>query len=411
VKQGVLERKIAATDGEIGDPQFPLRKEILVRKTAKVLMIYTGGTIGMLPKDVNDPSSPLVPVDWERIRDFVPSLRALPIEVSIWEMEPIDSSDMHPDYWVKIARAIRDAYESVDGFVILHGTDTMAYTASALSFRLDNLERPVIITGSRVPLAAPDSDAVRNLQNSLKIACPAAFGLPVVPEVCICFDGLLLRGNRARKVGGPGPWAFQSPNFPLLGEVGETIRIHSDLVRKPAGDSFCIHERIDAGVLMLDLFPGIDAGMLDTIFGLDGLRGVVLKTFGSGNGPTSSAFLRVVARAVQERNLVIVNVTQCVVGRVDMGRYDAGVGLLDAGVVSGADMTPEAALVKLQFLLGTGADTDTVKRLMQTDLCGELTPTPKPQRLFTSPRVCRAGLRRWRGAWPFRPASRDRVLP
>lgn len=349
-----------------------------MNRTGKGCVIYTGGTIGMLPKDAGDPASPLVAVGWERIRDFVSSFQALPVEVSIREMEPIDSSDMHPEYWVKIARAIRDAYDGVDGFVILHGTDTMAYTASALSFLLEYLDKPVVITGSRTPLAIPGSDAAANLLNALKVVSPAAFDLPVIPEVCICFDGILLRGNRARKVGGPGPWAFQSPNFPVLGEVGETLRIHSELVRKPAGSSFCIHERIDAGVLMLDIFPGINAGMLDQIFGLDGLQGVVLKTFGSGNAPTNSEFLRVIARAAKERNLVIVNVTQCVTGRVEMGRYDAGVGLFDAGVISGADLTPEAAVTKLQFLLGMGHDIETTKRLMQTDLRGELTPDPKP---------------------------------
>ena len=340
----------------------------------KVLVVYTGGTIGMLPQEAGNPSSPLVPVGWEMIRDFVPSLRELPIEVAIREMEPVDSSDMHPEYWARIARVIRDAYDGVDGFVILHGTDTMAYTASALSFLLENLGKPIVITGSREPLANPGSDAGANLLNALKIASPAAFDLPVVPEVCICFDGVLLRGNRARKVGGPGPWAFQSPNAPVLGEFGDAIRIAAGLVRKPEANAFCVHDALDTHVLMLDIFPGIDTGMLDRIFGLDGLRGVVLKTFGSGNAPTNPEFLRVITRGVQERNLIIVNVTQCVTGRVDMARYGAGVGLIDAGVVCGADMTPEAALTKLQFLLGMGYDVAATKRLMQTDIRGELTP-------------------------------------
>ena len=340
-------------------------------KISKVLMIYTGGTIGMLAKEEVNPLSPLVPANWKRLQNFVPSLKHLPIEVVLKEMDPIDSSDMNPDYWVNIARVIRENYENFDGFLILHGTDTMAYTASALSFLLDNLNKPVIITGSRIPIASPHSDAIENLLTSLKLASPETFDLPLVPEVCIFFGGLLLRGNRARKIGSSGRATFRSPNFPPLGEMDEHITIDTKLARKPSKKGFLIHEAIEKNVFMFDIYPGIKPEILDAIFGIEGLRGVVLKTFGAGNAPTSPEFLAVVGRAIKERALVVVNVTQCLEGMVEMGLYEAGAGLLKLGVIGGADMTPEAALVKMQFLLGMGYDIETVKQLMQKDLRGE----------------------------------------
>ena len=342
-------------------------------KRGKVLMIHTGGTIGMLPKEEGNPLSPLVPANWERLQDFVPSLKQLPIEVVLEEMDPIDSSDMHPDYWVNIARVIRDNYENFDGFLVLHGTDTMAYTASALSFLLENLNKPVIITGSQIPIVNPNSDAAQNLITSLKLTSPKTFGLPLVPEVCIFFGGLLLRGNRARKVSCSAHASFRSPNFPPLGEVGENIRINTKVLRKPSEKAFSIHEALDQNVLMFDICPGMKPEVLDKILGIDGLKGVVLRTFGAGNGPTNPEFLGVISRAVEDRKLVVVNITQCLEGTVEMGRYDAGAGLLKLGVIGGADMTPESALVKMQFLLGMDYDVDTVKKLMQKDLRGEQT--------------------------------------
>ena len=340
-------------------------------RKSKVLMIYTGGTIGMLPKEEGNPLSPLVPASWKRLQNFVPSLKQLPIEVELKEMDPIDSSDMHPDYWVNIARVIRDNYEKFDGFLILHGTDTMTYTASALSFLLENLNKPVIITGSQIPVVNPNSDATQNLINSLKLASPETFGLPLAPEVCVFFGGLLLRGNRARKVSCSAHAGFRSPNFPPLGEVGEKIRINTEVLRKPSEKAFSINEVLDQNVLMFDIYPGMKPEVLDKILGIDGLKGVVLRTFGAGNGPTNPEFLGAIGRAVKDRKLAVVNITQCLEGMVEMGLYDASAGLLKLGVISGVDMTPESALVKMQFLLGMGYDIEAVKRLMQKDLRGE----------------------------------------
>ena len=337
----------------------------------RVQMIYTGGTIGMLPKEEGNPLSPLVPANWKKLKAYAPSLEQLPIDVELEEMTLIDSSDMHPDYWVDIAKKIRDNYANYDGFLVLHGTDTMTYTASALSFLLENLDKPVVITGSQISIGEPRSDALQNLVTSLMLASPATFDLPLVPEVCIFFSGVLLRGNRSRKVSSSAYAGFKSPNFPPLGEVGEHIKINTKVIRKPSREGFFINEVLEKNVLMFDIYPGIRPEILDKVFSIEGLKGVVLRTFGAGNGPTNEGFLDAIRRAVKEKNLAIVNITQCVEGMVEMGLYDASAGLLKLGVISGVDMTPESALVKMQFLLGMGYDIETVKRLMQKDLRGE----------------------------------------
>lgn len=340
-------------------------------KRSKVLMIYTGGTIGMLPKDEGNPLSPLVPANWKKLQDFVPALRHLSIDVDLHEMDLIDSSDMTPDYWVEIAKVIRDNYAAYDGFVILHGTDTMTHTASALSFLLENLSKPVIITGSQISISQPRNDAVQNLVTSLMLATPETFDLPLVPEVCIFFNGVLLRGNRARKVSSSAYAGFQTPNFPVLGVAGEHIDINKKVILKPSSKGFFINEVLEKNVLMFDIYPGIEPKILDKVFGIEGLKGVVLRTFGAGNGPTTPEFLGAIQRGVKDKGLAIVNITQCPQGMVEMGLYDASAGLLKLGVISGVDMTPEAALVKMQFLLGMGYDIETVKQLMQKDLRGE----------------------------------------
>lgn len=335
-----------------------------------VLMIYTGGTIGMLPKEEGNPLSPLVPANWEKLQEFVPSLKQLPIDVDLHEMKLIDSSDMHPDYWIKIAEVIRDRYNKYDGFLVLHGTDTMTYTASALSFLLENLNKPVIITGAQISIGQARNDAVQNLVTSLMLAAPTSFDLPLVPEVCIFFSGKLLRGNRARKVSSSAYEGFRTPNFPELGKIGEHIRIDEKVIRKPSKEGFFINEVLEKNVLMFDIYPGIKPDILDRVFGIEGLKGVVLRTFGAGNAPTATEFLDAIKRGV-DKGLAIVNITQCVEGMVEMGLYDASAGLLKLGVISGVDMTPESALVKMQFLLGMQYDIETVKRLMQKDLRGE----------------------------------------
>lgn len=337
----------------------------------KVLMIYTGGTIGMLPAEENNPISPLVPANWEKLKKYAPSLKELSLEVELEEMKLIDSSDMHPDYWIDIARKIRDNYSEYSGFVVLHGTDTMTYTATALSFLLENLDKPIIITGSQLPLGRPRSDALQNLVTSVMLAAPHKFDLPLIPEVCIFFHDLLLRGNRSRKVSSSAYSGFFSPNFQPLGRIGEHFDINKRLIRKPSQEGFFINEQLEKNVLIFDVFPGIKPEILKSLFEIKDLKGVVLRTFGAGNTPTNEEFLREIEYGINKKNLAIVNITQCVEGTVEMGLYDASAQLQQLGVISGVDMTPEAALVKMQFLLGLGYELKTVKEMMQKNLRGE----------------------------------------
>ena len=335
----------------------------------KVLMICTGGTIGMLPKDDTDPASPLVPAKWDQIEKHSPALKELKFEVNTFEMTLIDSSDMNPKYWIDIAKQIRDHYDLYDGFVILHGTDTMSYTATALSFLLEHLGKPVIVTGSQLPLAEARNDASQNLVTALMLA--ASDGVPTVPEVCILFNNVLLRGNRSRKVSSTGFAGFDSPNFRPLARIGEHIDVDAKIVRKIPSEGFFINEFLTEEVMMIDIFPGISPNMLNNVFSIEGLKGVVLRTYGTGNAPTHTSFLREIEFAIKEKRLAIVNITQCTQGMVEMGLYDASSGLLRLGVISGVDMTPEAALVKMMFLLGQNYDIETVKDQMQKDICGE----------------------------------------
>ena len=336
----------------------------------KVLMIYTGGTIGMLPGEDGDPQSALRPASWGEIENCFNVLDRLDFTVDTLEMEPIDSSNMFQAYWIEIAITIRDRYGKYDGFVILHGTDTMAYTASALSFLFENLGKPVILTGSQLPVAQPGTDAVRNLTASLKIA--ASDGVDTIPEVCVLFNNKLFRGNRCRKVSSAGFDSFDSPNMPPLAVIGDQIELNKSIIRESSGGEFYIYDSLNNNVMLLDIFPGISGGVLRSVFDIEGLRGLVLRTFGAGNAPTTREFLGEIDYACNEKNLVVVNITQCSKGAVDMGLYEAGLQLQRLGVISGFDMTPEAALVKMMFLFGQWFDSVRVKEQMQSSLRGEL---------------------------------------
>ena len=333
-------------------------------------MLCTGGTIGMLHKVKDDPSTPLVPAEWADIKESFPALAELEKKfvVDNQEMNLIDSSDMHPGYWTDLALKIQENYASYDGFVVLHGTDTMAYTATALSFMLENLDKPVVVTGSQLPLAKARTDAAQNLVTALMIA--ASDGVPVIPEVSILFDKVLLRGNRSRKVSSNGFAGFESPNCDPLARIGEHIDVNTKLVRKPATEGFFVSEFLEPHVLPFDIFPGVNTEILEKIFEISGLKGVVMKTYGTGNVPTDPRFLDEIGNAVN-KGIAVVNITQCTQGMVEMGLYDASVELLRNGVISGLDMTPEAALVKTMFLLGQGYDISTVKDQMQRNLRGE----------------------------------------
>jgi len=337
----------------------------------KVQIIYTGGTIGMVRQDPTNRLSPLIPANWDQFSDAVPSLNDLPVHVDVHQMTPIDSSNMFPGYWLEIARVIGDNYGEYDGFVILHGTDTMTYTAAGLSFLLENLDKPVIVTGSQLPIVEARSDAVQNLDSAVMFASPADFHLPIVPEVCLYFNNVLLRGNRTRKISSSGYTGFDTPNYPRLAQVGEHIRINEKVVRPRPTEGFFANTSLETNVMLFDIFPGISPSILNSVFAIEGLRGVVFRTYGAGNAPTGEDFLRELEHAVSRRNLAIVNITQCNQGMVEMGLYDASAAMARIGVISGVDMTPEAALVKMMFLLGQGYDIETVKDLMQKDMRGE----------------------------------------
>ena len=341
---------------------------IMPRK--RVLMIYTGGTIGMLHSDPSDPHSTLRPAKWKQIETNMQSLAKLEFDVETAEMaELIDSSNIYPGYWIDLARKIQEEYDSYDGFVILHGTDTMAYTASALSFLLENLGKPVILTGSQLPLAQPRNDAAQNLVTSLIIA--ASDGVDTVPEVCVLFNNKLLRGNRCRKISTTGFNAFDSPNFAPLAEIGEYIKLDKNIVRKATVNPFRIYEQLEENVVLLDVFPGISPAILRSVFDIEGLKGVILRTYGAGNAPNTPEFLRELDYAVNSKGFPVVNITQCNQGMVEMGLYESSSQLARIGVISGLDMTSEAALVKMMFLLGQGHDYAAVKELMQSNLRGE----------------------------------------
>ena len=336
----------------------------------KVLMICTGGTIGMLHSVENNPNSPLVPASWDKLKMHSPALEELAFDVETCEMDLIDSSDMNPEYWIDIARTIRDAYDDYVGFVVLHGTDTMAYTATALSFLFENLGKPVIVTGSQLPLAKPRSDAAQNLVTALMFAASDG-DIPTIPEVCILFNNRLLRGNRSRKVSSTKFEGFDSPNFGRLAEIGEHIKVNTKLVRKIPLKEFFVNEFLTPYVMIFDIFPGISPEILRSYFSIERLKGVVMRTYGTGNAPTNSEFLSEIDKAINEKGITVINITQCTQGMVEMGLYDASVGLSRIGVISGVDMTSEAALVKMMFLLGQGYEGEIFKEQMQKGLRGE----------------------------------------
>jgi L-asparaginase len=333
----------------------------------RVYIAYTGGTIGM--KSTGDGYVPATGY-LEKLMNTIPELKSdiLP-DYQICEYEPLlDSSNMTPDDWLKIANDIAAHYKEFDGFVVLHGTDTMAYTASALPFMLQGLQKPVILTGAQIPLCKVRNDARENLVTALLIA--ANFK---IPEVCLCFGDKLLRGNRAVKVDADSLDAFESPNFPALGTVGIEININWDLVLPPAKTRkpLTVNTLNEARVAGLRLFPGISIDIVKN-FLQPPIRGLILQTYGIGNAPEDLKLISAF-NAANDRGVIIVNCTQCLKGTVSMEDYATGAALAKAGVISGFDMTLEAALAKLSFLLNQKLPVAKVKKMMQTDLRGELT--------------------------------------
>jgi L-asparaginase len=336
-----------------------------------VLLIYTGGTIGMC---ADAATGILRPMDLAHIQDQVPELKRIAVDLASVAFEkPIDSSDMRPSDWIRIAGIIAAQYDLFDGFVVLHGSDTMAYTASALSFLLEGLNKPVILTGSQLPIGTIRTDAKENLVTAIEIAAAKdELGRAMVPEVAVYFEYRLMRGNRTVKVHAERFEAFRSPNWPVLAEAGVHLRYDRSAILPWQEGPLVVHDRFDDRVAIIQLFPGIRAEWVRQALALPGLRAAVLGTFGSGNGPTDKAFVDVL-REARDRGLVLLNVTQCVGGRVEQGRYATSKAFQDMGVVSGADITVEAAITKLMFLLGSGQGTEAVERALAVPIRGEFT--------------------------------------
>ena len=339
----------------------------------KLLMIYTGGTIGMKQ---DEKTLALVPVDISQIEKEVPELKKLGHQIDTYSFNPvIDSSDVKPEFWVELCKLLKSNYAKYDGFVILHGTDTMSYTASALSFMLEDLAKPVILTGSQLPVGMLRTDGKENIISSIEIAAAVRpDGHAMVPEVCIYFESQLYRGNRTTKYNAENFRAFRSANHPVLADVGIHIKYKQSLIRYPErwDKPLRIKSLIDTNVAVLKIFPGMTLQAMEAVLSTKGCRAVVLETFGSGNAPTDKKFLSMIKKWI-DRGLVIVNVTQCQDGSVDMNAYATGMALKNIGVVSGYDLTTEAALSKLFVLLGQYSDNKQVAKKMETNLRGELT--------------------------------------
>ena len=349
-----------------------MRTSFLTKEKSSILLIYTGGTIGMK----EDPTvQALVPFNFSQILEEVPELNKFAYKIDTFTFDPlIDSSDVEPSLWISLAGLIEDKYDDYDGFVILHGTDTMAYSASALSFMIEGLTKPVIFTGSQLPIGMPRTDGKENLISSVEIAAAKdENGHAIVPEVCICFDNILMRGNRTTKINSDNFRAFRSENCPPLAEAGINIRYNrseiiypQDWEKRPV-----FHKELDTRVSILKLHPGITPQVVRSILCSNGPRAVIIETYGAGNAPSKEWFLNLVREAAS-MGKILLNITQCIAGSVNMDIYATGKCLKEAGVANGYDSTTESALAKLFHLMGISDSNEDVQNGLENNLRGEI---------------------------------------
>lgn len=338
---------------------------------SRVLLIYTGGTIGM---GCNAKTGALEPLRFDQLSKQMPEMEQISADIDVHQFAPpIDSSDMTPRLWAQLVRIISENYDRYDGYVILHGTDTMAFTASALSFMLENLTKPVILTGSQLPIGQLRTDGKENLITSIEIASAKNdMGYPKVPEVCIYFSGKLLRGNRSTKINADGFNAFDSFNYPHLADAGVNIVYHDEYIIKPDySKPMTPHFALDQNVVVFTLFPGIQDNIVRHVLDAPELRAIVMRSYGSGNAPQRPWLMKMLSDA-SRRGVNIINISQCAEGTVEMARYDTGYQLKNAGVISGFDSTVESAVTKLMHLQGHYADSNIVRAKMNQNLRGEI---------------------------------------
>ena len=338
---------------------------------SKILLIYTGGTIGMM-QDAQTGS--LRPFNFKLLTKQIPELKRFKLTLhSVSFKKPIDSSNMHPRVWVELAEVIQKNYAKYDGFVVLHGSDTMAYTASALSFMLENLSKPVILTGSQLPIGIIRTDGKENLITAIEIAAAKnKQGKPLVPEVAIYFEYELFRGNRTLKYNSEHFDAFKSPNYPRLAEAGVSIQYNANYIAKTNTKKLKVYTELDNDIVVLNLFPGISKKITQAVLNIRGIKAIVLHSFGAGNAPTDDWFIMLLSYAIN-KGIIIYYVTQCLEGRVIQGKYETSSQLEKIGVISGEDITLEAAITKLMFLLGQNLPLKKVKTLLGKNLRGEIT--------------------------------------